>query len=180
MALKDDLVSYKKTTQIYVTQSTTHQSSRQGPNFDHGVLTTQDNGSSLLKGALPSLNPPATKSKVGFQASGGYRSPYSGVLEFREVQGNEGNYFNPSTGFFTAPVKGMYRVSIAIAPIGFSSSKRVDADVYRLYNQSLTVYSLEDFHGGSKTFVVYMDAGDQIFAMSEYLVNCGHFSCSLL
>ncbi|XP_059166855.1 uncharacterized protein LOC131949112 [Physella acuta] len=124
-------------------------------------------------------------STVGFVASG--RPLVVGVygllglskrLSYTNVE-NKGNHFNPNKGVFTAPVDGVYIVSLRIRSTGnkvwikHTSGNTVSQPVYIETNELLNEVS--------STTGVWMTTGDEMFSYSNSdHFDCIHFSCFLL
>ncbi|KAM8742331.1 complement C1q-like protein 2 [Acanthopagrus schlegelii] len=110
----------------------------------------------------------AEKPKVAFYAAltdAGNLGPYNTdiTLKYSKVFTNIGKAYNPSTGFFTAPVKGVYSLQFTgfgynaglIAVHVYKNNQRIMANWERNDNDSVPEYF-------TKSLVLELTAGDEI------------------
>ncbi|XP_034538856.1 heavy metal-binding protein HIP-like [Notolabrus celidotus] len=107
------------------------------------------------------------KPQVAFHAGltdSGNIGPHStdSNLKFTKVITNIGNAYNPSTGFFTAPVKGVYHLQFTVA--GNRASPLIG--LFMFMNDRFIMYSFEPtdsiFQYITKSVVLELNAGDEI------------------
>ncbi|XP_030293626.1 uncharacterized protein LOC115594009 isoform X1 [Sparus aurata] len=110
----------------------------------------------------------AEKPKVAFYTGltdAGNLGPYNTdtTLKYSKVFTNIGNAYNPSTGFFTAPVKGVYNLQLTV--FGYSAGYTA---VYVYKNNQRIMYNLERVDNDgvheyfTKSLVLELTAGDVI------------------
>uniref|UniRef100_A0A671TRJ0 Cerebellin 17 n=1 Tax=Sparus aurata TaxID=8175 RepID=A0A671TRJ0_SPAAU len=133
------------------------------------------------------------KPKVAFYTAltdAGTLGPYNTAitLKYSKVFTNIGNAYNPSTGFFTAPVKGVYNLQF--------TAFGIDAGVTGVYvykNNQRIMYNLEINNSNyvpeffTKSLVLELTAGDVIYlvlpsgySIYDDIYNQSTFSGSLL
>ncbi|KAM8742330.1 complement C1q-like protein 2 [Acanthopagrus schlegelii] len=135
----------------------------------------------------------AEKPKVAFYTAltdAGQLGPYNTdiTLKYSKVFTNTGKAYNPSTGFFTAPVKGVYSLQFTgfgynaglIAVYVYKNNQRIMANWERIDNDYVPEYL-------TKSLVLELTAGDEIHLVlpSGYSIyddsnNFSTFSGSLL
>ncbi|XP_030266707.1 uncharacterized protein LOC115577981 isoform X1 [Sparus aurata] len=135
----------------------------------------------------------AEKPKVAFYTAltdAGTLGPYNTdiTLKYSKVFTNIGNAYNPSTGFFTAPVKGVYNLQLTVfgyhaGNIGvhvYKNNQRIMANWERNDNNNVPEYF-------TKSLVLELTAGDEIHLVlpSSWTIhdsndNYSTFSGSLL
>uniref|UniRef100_A0A671TWU9 C1q domain-containing protein n=1 Tax=Sparus aurata TaxID=8175 RepID=A0A671TWU9_SPAAU len=134
----------------------------------------------------------AEKPKVAFYTAltnGGTLGPYNTdiTLKYSKVFTNIGNAYNPSTGFFTAPVKGVYNLQFTV--YGYYAGS-IGVHVYK--NNQWIMYNWEhNYDNGpeyfTKSLVLELTPGDEIHLVlpSDHSIyddsnNYSTFSGSLL
>uniref|UniRef100_A0A671U0U2 C1q domain-containing protein n=1 Tax=Sparus aurata TaxID=8175 RepID=A0A671U0U2_SPAAU len=135
----------------------------------------------------------AEKPKVAFYTAltnGGTLGPYNTdiTLKYSKVFTNIGNAYNPSTGFFTAPVKGVYNLQFTV--FGYLAGY---TGVYVYKNNQRIMYNWEHNNNDSvpefltNSLVLELKAGDEIYLVlpsSHRITDSTHeestFSGSLL
>uniref|UniRef100_A0A671TMX3 C1q domain-containing protein n=1 Tax=Sparus aurata TaxID=8175 RepID=A0A671TMX3_SPAAU len=86
------------------------------------------------------------------------------TLKYSKVFTNIGNAYNPSTGFFTAPVKGVYYLQFTV--FGFKAG-HIGVLVYK--NNQRIIYNREENNNDrvpeyiSNSLVLELTAGDEIY-----------------
>ncbi|XP_030293633.1 complement C1q-like protein 2 isoform X1 [Sparus aurata] len=106
----------------------------------------------------------AEKPKVAFYAAltnAGTLGPYNIdiTLKYSKVFTNIGNAYRPSTGFFTAPVKGVYNFQFTVYGSG---SGPVGVSVYKNNKQIMYNFERYDMIRFSNSLVLELTAGDEI------------------
>uniref|UniRef100_A0A671TX22 C1q domain-containing protein n=1 Tax=Sparus aurata TaxID=8175 RepID=A0A671TX22_SPAAU len=109
----------------------------------------------------------AEKPKVAFYTAltdDGRVGPYNTdiTLKYSKVFTNIGNAYNPSTGFFTAPVKGVYNLQFTVFGYNagstgvyvYKNNQRIMGDWDNNYNMSQKYFT--------KSLVLELKAGDEI------------------
>ncbi|XP_049896809.1 major antigen-like isoform X25 [Epinephelus moara] len=134
----------------------------------------------------------AERPKVAFYTAltdAGHVGPYSTdiTLKYSKVFTNIGNAYNPATGFFTAPVKGVYYLQFSVC-----SNRTGYMGVYVYKNNQLIMFNDEGkeevgLEYLTKSVVLELKAGDEIYLVlpSDYSLydsphNHNTFSGSLL
>ncbi|XP_030293624.1 complement C1q-like protein 2 isoform X5 [Sparus aurata] len=134
----------------------------------------------------------AEKPKVAFYTAltdAGFVGPYNTdiTLKYSKVFTNIGNAYNPSTGFFTAPVKGVYNLQLTV--MGYHTGTTA-VDVYK--NNQRIMHNWEHNNNVvpeyfTNSLVLELTAGDEIHLVlpSGYSIydssdNYSTFSGSLL
>uniref|UniRef100_A0A671X2X2 C1q domain-containing protein n=1 Tax=Sparus aurata TaxID=8175 RepID=A0A671X2X2_SPAAU len=132
------------------------------------------------------------KPKVAFYTAltdAGTLGPYNTdiTLKYSKVFTNIGNAYNPATGFFTAPVKGVYYLQFTV--FGYSS-RRIAVHVYKndqriMANGDYNNDMVQKFFTNS--LVLELTAGDEIYlvlprsdCIHDTIGNQSTFSGSLL
>lgn len=104
-----------------------------------------------------------------FAYGGGISTPSDGsVLPFNSVVTNRGSHFNTSTRRFTAPVSGMYMLTMRITPSGSGTGTicflRVNGSALGGFSSLTEVFTYNSVNGyhttSSVTAMVSMNAGD--------------------
>ncbi|XP_059156998.1 putative leucine-rich repeat-containing protein DDB_G0290503 [Physella acuta] len=138
------------------------------------------------------------KTAIGFTASPNNLSSVSVkegevVKHFRDIAFNEGHYYDPSTGAFTAPVSGLYYTSLTVSkmnqgrislhvkhrPVNAGRSDRKVKVVCR-------AHSGIDDNSSTGSGLVYLEKGDALYVVSvnvshDAALNCySSFSCFLV
>ncbi|KAM8742329.1 complement C1q-like protein 2 isoform 2-T2 [Acanthopagrus schlegelii] len=134
----------------------------------------------------------AEKPKVAFYAAltdAGNLGPYNTdiTLKYSKVFTNIGKAYNPSTGFFTAPVKGVYWFQFTVH--GYDTSA---TGVYVYKNNQIMMANWENINNGVREYLtnsllLELTAGDEIhlvlpsgWSVYDSLSNFNTFSGSLL
>ncbi|VDI51217.1 Hypothetical predicted protein [Mytilus galloprovincialis] len=83
------------------------------------------------------------------------------VIKFEDVETNIGNHYNPTTGFFTAPINGLYVLSCMIMAYG-------NTEIAYQWRKNDAVFSsgyTDKTHSGSQsqTFVFELKKGDRVY-----------------
>uniref|UniRef100_A0A672FER1 C1q domain-containing protein n=1 Tax=Salarias fasciatus TaxID=181472 RepID=A0A672FER1_SALFA len=129
----------------------------------------------MRKGNIPVLLAPMffslTVKKVAFSASllaSGDRliGPFNThtTIVYKYVATNIGNAYNPNTGFFTAPVRGVYHFEIHIGTFGHASYP-TGATIVKNEQPVFSAYELQPSgYGSSGTGVtLLLEVGDVVF-----------------
>ncbi|XP_070844004.1 complement C1q tumor necrosis factor-related protein 3-like [Chaetodon trifascialis] len=83
------------------------------------------------------------------------------TLEFKKVTTNIGNAYNPDTGIFTAPVKGLYYVRFTSC-VGASGS--LNAALLKNGQNMFAVFETRGSHGsGSNGMALVLEEGDKLW-----------------
>uniref|UniRef100_A0A671WU11 Cerebellin 17 n=1 Tax=Sparus aurata TaxID=8175 RepID=A0A671WU11_SPAAU len=110
----------------------------------------------------------AEKPKVAFYTAltdAGNLGPYNTdiTLKYSKVFTNIGNAYNPSTGFFTAPVKGVYNLQFTV--FGYHAGN-IGVDVYKNNQRIMANWERNDNNYVpeyfTKSLVLELTAGDEI------------------
>lgn len=85
------------------------------------------------------------------------------VLKFSKIFTNVGNAYSPSTGFFTAPVKGMYYFRFTLC--GHTSKGSMGVKLF--HNGKSTMYNLQGRYNGqfeylSNAVIIELNVGDEL------------------
>ncbi|XP_030293618.1 complement C1q-like protein 2 isoform X2 [Sparus aurata] len=118
----------------------------------------------------------AEKPKVAFYTAltdAGTLGPYNTdiTLKYSKVFTNIGNAYNPSTGFFTAPVKGVYNLQFTV--MGYNAGNTA---VYVYKNTQKIMANWEQNNNGvpeyfTNSLVLELTAGDEI----HLVLRSGHY-----
>ncbi|XP_070772799.1 uncharacterized protein [Enoplosus armatus] len=134
----------------------------------------------------------AEKPKVAFYTAltnAGLVGPYNTdmILKYSKVFTNIGNAYNPATGFFTAPVKGVYSLQFTMC-----GHRAGYMGVYVYKNNQMIMFNVEfkeeaDFESFTNSVVLELIAGDEIHlvlppgqSLFDSVNNHSTFSGSLL
>ncbi|XP_051243415.1 complement C1q-like protein 2 [Dicentrarchus labrax] len=122
---------------------------------------------------LRSLSLTGGKPQVAFSAAlrdsgSGNTGPFTTAtpLQYKKVFSNTGNNYNPSTGIFTAMVKGMYFFRFSM----FNNLNAVPSSVVSLMKNGVRLTSVWDTSGtdgndmGSNAVVIPLEVGDNVYA----------------
>ncbi|XP_059162661.1 uncharacterized protein LOC131946044 [Physella acuta] len=134
----------------------------------------------MTPGTRKSAMPQTQNTLLGCIASLGYRTKYSNIISFTQVECNVGNHFNPSSGVFKVPSDGTYTVVIAIRQNMNSIVKvEVKRTLATIMQQEVgQVYTTHKGAEASNTFVVCMYKGDTLWAVTDsFECECTYFSC---
>ncbi|XP_072541551.1 complement C1q tumor necrosis factor-related protein 3-like [Salminus brasiliensis] len=97
----------------------------------------------------------------GGQTIGGYNSEVT--LKFQKVFVNSGNAYNPSTGIFTAPVKGVYYFGFS----AFANAKNsMGVHLRKNGQQIVSTYDYNSNHkdvNGANRAILLLEKGDQVY-----------------
>jgi hypothetical protein len=106
------------------------------------------------------------------------------VVKFEDVKVNRGQGYNPSTGVFTAPRKGLYHISCVILggaghAVHYQLSKN-DARYTKGYSSkgaytSSTLNVIVEMKKGDRAFIKHNDSGSEQFSGSNYSSFSGYF-----
>ncbi|XP_059178345.1 uncharacterized protein LOC131957629 [Physella acuta] len=118
----------------------------------------------------------------GFIASHGSWDGTCQHMTIYTVERNVGNYFDPTTGEFTAPADGLYIASLTIKQTG---DDVVRVDVYHksdgVESRVGVVKTQDDSKEESRTMFVRMKAGDLLYLESAYVdYEFNNYSCFFL
>jgi hypothetical protein len=106
------------------------------------------------------------------------------VVKFEDVRVNRGQGYNPSTGVFTAPRKGLYHVSCLILGdsghvVHYQLNKN-DARYTAGYSakgthESSTISSIVEMKKGDRVFIKHNASGSEKINGVHYSTFCGYF-----
>ena len=106
------------------------------------------------------------------------------VVKFEDVKVNRGQGYNPSTGVFTAPRKGLYHISCVILggdghAVHYQLNKN-DALYTKGYSSkgaytSSTLNVIVEMKKGDRAFIKDNDSGSEQFSGSNYSSFSGYF-----
>jgi hypothetical protein len=106
------------------------------------------------------------------------------VVKFEDVRGNRGQGYNPSTGVFTAPRKGLYHIACLILGnnghvVNYQLNKN-DALYTAGYatkgvHTSSTISSLVEMKKGEHVFIKHSTSGSEQINGSHYSMFSGYF-----
>ncbi|XP_038583621.1 cerebellin-1-like [Micropterus salmoides] len=111
------------------------------------------------------------KSQVAFSASlvtaeqETHHGPFDNdtALVFKRVTTNIGNAYNPDTGVFTAPVKGLYYVRFTGA---VGNSGTLNAALLKNGENMFAIYDSRGTHGsGSNSMALVLEEGDRLWVV---------------
>ncbi|KAI1901267.1 hypothetical protein AGOR_G00032560 [Albula goreensis] len=123
--------------------------------------------------------------KVAFSAAltdAGYVGPFNTdiTLNYAKVLTNIGNHYNPSTGIFTAPVRGVYYIRFTDF---VTTSDDTAAGIWLHKNGQIIVIGGYGKAGGSENYtsnavVLQLEVGDQVYArlQSNHRVYDDHYN----
>ncbi|XP_029516630.1 complement C1q-like protein 2 isoform X3 [Oncorhynchus nerka] len=111
----------------------------------------------------------ADRPKVAFSAgltNDGHVGPFNSIttLVYRRVITNIGKAYNPNTGVFTAPVRGLYY--IRFTAMGLKGPQSVDAHIY--HNDKSVMFNHQNNDNGRNRFLsnaltLELEAGDVVY-----------------